>query len=264
VAVLDANCNFRLGDRPATRVLSGTNWYFTGGDMMLLDANNSGAYESSVTSTESCLFSSLLYDGPTPYKFALAADSKSIRLEPCPAPLAEVSLQPMGDQVQNITFAWEETKDQWQMVRAGAARGKVLAPPGNYRLYGCDLFTGGSGGQTVFAKGYKRAMQPTLAFRAGANNALQCGAPLQVNVTASNTRSASTAAGSGLVARVSSLVRTPNGQDTVRINAVVTGRGGETYSSYSMGLAGERPPKPTFTILGMNGKEAASGNLEFG
>jgi hypothetical protein len=46
---------------------------------------------------------------------------------------------------------------------------------------------------------------------------------------------------------------------------VTVGAGGETYQRYAKGKdLGQRPARPVFTILDANGKELASGNLEFG
>jgi hypothetical protein len=51
------------------------------------------------------------------------------------------------------------------------------------------------------------------------------------------------------------------------IQASVLGAGGEMYSSFFLkedkGKL-RQPPKPTFTVVTTDGKEVASGNMEFG
>ena len=57
--------------------------------------------------SEACPFGPILYLGGKAYKVALAPDCKSLRVEPWTETLAEVALQPRGDQVHNVTLAWE-------------------------------------------------------------------------------------------------------------------------------------------------------------
>jgi hypothetical protein len=265
LAVYDANANFRLGDRTSPRFYNNnTNWYFSGGDAILIDANNSGVYEVGSLTNESCPVASVLYHGPTPYKAVLAEDFKSIRLDPYAGPLTAVSVGPRGDQVRTVNLGWEETADQWQLIKPGVAGGKMQVPPGRYRLVGCELFTTGANGTPVLASGYKRDLEPTLAFRADQKNTLLCGAPLEVKVTAAANLATTLATGTALKDRVTAWLRSNEENKSVRINALVNGRGGEIYSSYAMGVEGSSPPKPKFSIAAKGGKEVASGNLEFG
>jgi hypothetical protein len=98
-----------------------------------------------------------------------------------------------------------------------------------------------------------------VSIVAGKANTLDCGAPLDIKVTA---------------ARVSATSQIMLGQDTgntkndseymLRINANVAGAGGEIYSTFQKGDGFRfQPPKPTFTIV-QAGKTVANGNLEFG
>jgi hypothetical protein len=264
LAFYDANSNLRLGDRPAPRLYNDTNWYFSGGDTILVDANNSGTCEVTLTNSEASPMGPLLYHGPTPCRVALADGRKSVRLDPYEGPLAEVLLKPLGEQVESLSLAWEETKDQWQLLKPEPFDAAVRVPPGRYRLTVCQLRATGTNGIPVFARGYKRTLQPTILFEAGRTNFLLCGAPLAVNVTASGDGSASAPAGEGLKERLFAWLRSFDHERAVHINAEVTGRGGEVYSSYSMGLADKEPSKPRFTVTGQGGKQIASGNLEFG
>ena len=142
VGIVDSDCSFRLGEtsRPQTYESNGEkNWYFAGGDSFLIDSDNSGNFKGSVGNDESAPFGSLLYLGAKPYKVVLAADDKSLAVEPWKGPLAELVLQPHGEQVSAIEVAWESAPDQWQLLQPGVENGKARVPPGSYRLIHCTL-----------------------------------------------------------------------------------------------------------------------------
>ena len=169
VGVFDGDSNLRLGDvsKPQTYRNPGEeeNWYFGQGDSLLIDADGSGAFEQDPFDTECCPFGPLLYVGATPYKVALTPDGKSLRVEPWTEALAEVALQPHGEQVCRVTLAWEQPNKQWQLVRAGVADGKIQVPPGNYRLYQCELLGKGAPRDQVMASGYQRVPRKPSALR---------------------------------------------------------------------------------------------------
>jgi hypothetical protein len=272
VGIVDGNSNFRLGDfNQPTTYQNGTetNWYFQGGDNFLVDNDGSGKFENSIGSSESAPFGPMLYLGAKPYKAVLAADSKSLALEPWTGPLAELALQPHGEQVSGIQVAWESAPGQWQLLQPGVENGKAKVPPGNYRLYTCTLKVENAAGETLILSGYKRTPKDTTMARADAATPFKCGAPLEVKVTsARDTRNmGSTASESGSF--LDWFFSRSAGSEPVLqqlIQASVLGAGGETYSSFFLQGKGNlrQPPKPTFTINTADGKEVASGNMEFG
>ena len=272
VGVVDGNSNFRLGElnQPTTYQNGAeTNWYFQGGDYFLVDNDGSGKFENSIGSSESAPFGPLLYLGAKPYKAVLAADSKSLALEPWTGPLAELALQPHGEQVNGIQVAWESVPGQWQLLQSGVENGKAQVPPGNYRLYTCMLKVKTTTGDTLNLSGYKRIPKDTTKAEAGASTPFKCGAPLEVKVTsARDTRnSGSSAPESG-----SFLDRFFSGSAGAEpvlqqlIQASVIGAGGEIYSGFNLQGKGNlrQPSKPTFTVVTTDGKQVASGNMEFG
>jgi len=263
VGVYDGNSNVRLGDvsRPLTMTSRGeTNWYFRPADILLVDAAGSGAFESDVFQSESGPFGPILYLADKPYEVALAPDDKSLRVQPWTAPLAEVALGPRGDQVCSVTLAWEQPDGQWQLVRAGVAEGKVRVPPGNYRLYACDLLGKAAPRDQVMAAATQRVPQAPVRFLAGQANALRCGAPLDIKVTAEKTK-----AGPLDLMRGAAGDSKLDSEFVLRINAEVQGAGGEGYSTYMKGEKFQaRPPRPTFTIVDGDGKKLADGKLEYG
>jgi len=271
VGIVDGNCNFRLGDIDhAINSQNGTvtNWYFQGGDYFLVDNDGSGKFESSIGSSESAPFGPMLYLGAKPYKAVLAADCKSLGLEPWTEPLAELALQPHGEQVNLIQVAWESAPGRWQLLQPGVENGKATVPPGNYRLYTCTIKVKTSSGETLVVSGYKRSPKDTIKADAGASTPFKCGAPLEVKVTSRrdpNVVATSPPESGSLWDRLFGNSGASNQPLQQLIQASVIGAGGETYSGFYLQDKGplRRPPKPVFTIT-TDGKRVASGNLEFG
>jgi hypothetical protein len=263
VGVFDGDSNLRLGDvsQPQTFTSNGEkSWYFRPGDSLLVDTDGSGRFENNVFQSEACPFGPILYLDGKAYKATLAPDCKSLRIEPWSETLAEVALQPNGDQVKNLTLAWEGPNGNWQLIRPAVTGGKVMVPPGNYRLYACSLVGGSGSRDQVMVSGMQRIPQTPVSIAAGQANTLDCGGPLQIKVTATKARAGT----SGLLIEDSSNA-TANSEPTLSINASFAGSGGEIYSTF---LKGDRfqskPPKPTFSIVQAGGKTVATGNLEFG
>ena len=263
VGVFDGDSNLRLGDVPQPSTSGNraqTSWYFRAGDYLLVDADGSGRFEDDVFQSEVSPFGSILYLGSKVYKVGLAPGGKSLRVEPWPEPLAELALQPRGDQVRNVTLAWKRTSGQWQLIRPTVTGGRLMVPPGDYRLYACNLLGKGPPGDHLMLSGTQRNAQTPVVVATGKVNTLNCGAPLEIKVTAAK----ATASERGPLFRRSGDARRDS-ESQLHINATVVGAGGELYSTF---LAGNRfqskPPKPTFSIADAGGRTVASGNLEYG
>jgi hypothetical protein len=263
VGVFDGDSNLRLGDVSQPQTLTSNDeksWYFRPGDYLLVDTDGSGRFENDLFQSEVCPFGPILYLGGKAYKIALAPDCKSLRVEPWSEPLAEVALQPHGDQVKHLTLAWEGPNGKWQLIRPAVTGGKVMVPPGNYRLYACSLVGGSGSRDQVMVSGMQRIPQTPVSIAAGQANKLDCGGPLQIKVTATKARAST----SGLLIEDSSNA-TANSEPTLRINANLAGSGGEIYSTFLKGDHFQsKPPKPTFSIVQAGGKTVDTGNLEFG
>jgi hypothetical protein len=263
VGVLDGDSNLRLGD-VAQPLTSGnraqTSWYFGTGDYLLVDADGSGRFQDDVYQSEVSPFGTLLYLGSRACKVGLAPGCKSLRVEPWPEPLAELTLHPRGDQVRNVTLAWKRPNGEWQLMRPTVTGGKAMVPSGDYRLYSCNLLRKGAPGDHLMLSGTQRNAQTPVTVSTGKGNNLICGAPLEIKVTAAK----ETASERGpLFKRLGDAFR--DSDFMVPINATVVGAGGELYSTF---LAGDhfqsKPPKPTFSIADAGGRTVAIGNLEYG
>ena len=263
IGVYDGNSNLRLGDIARAQTVTSrgeTTWYFPTGDSLLVDADGSGSFENDLFQSESAPFGPILYLGAKAYLVRLAPDCKSLRVEPWAGPLAEVALQPRGDQVHDVTLAWEQPGGRWQLIRPTVISGKVMVPPGSYRLYSCSLLGKGAPREQTMVSGMQRIPQPPLSVVAGKASTLDCGAPLEIKVTAARVR------GSSLELPSDEAADTKLGSDYVlRINANVVGAGGEVYSTFQKGSGFQsQPAKPSFTVVQAGGKTVARGNLEYG
>lgn len=266
VGIVDGNCNFQLGTagKPMFyRSGAETNWVFQGGDYFLVNNDGSGKFDNSIGNNESVPFGPVLYLGAKPCKAVLAADGTSLSLEPWAEPLSELSLQPHGDQVNEIQVAWESAPGQWQLLQPGVENGKAAVPPGNYRLYQCQIKAQTSGGETLTMNGTKRNAQDTTKAEAGAPTPFKCGAPLVIKVAATRENNVVPTAPGSSSPTFRFFTEQPL-QENIQASAI--GAGGETYSGfYLQGKGGLRqPPKPVYAITTSDGKQVESGDMEFG
>ena len=212
-------------------------------------------------------FGPILYLGAKPFKAVLAADCKSLALEPWAAPLGELALQPHGSQVAVIQVAWENPSGQWQLLQPGVENGKAVVPAGHYWLYTCQIKAKTASDETLVLSGYKHVPKEITKVEAGVSAPFKCGPPLEIKVTASRDSSVvvATTAGS-VISRIfgnSSAAKQPLQE---RIQASVIGAGGEMYSSFYLQDKTNlrQPPNPTYAIKTADGKLVESGNMEFG
>jgi hypothetical protein len=262
VGVFDGDSNLRLGDvaQPQTYTSGGeTMWFFRPGDNFLVDANGSGRFERDAFDTKARPFGPLLYFGAVPYKVTLTPDNKALRIEAWTGPLAEVVLQPHGDQVRSVTLAREQADDQWQLLCPGVVAGRIKVPPGNYRLSSAVLASQAGSQEGVMVSAFQRTPKEPFSFVQGKANQLRCGAPLDVKVTADKRTPASWER-PGTAPK-----RSTDSDFVLTINATVRGGDGEIYAAFNKtGKGGGVPPKPAFTVTDAAGKKLVSGNLEFG
>jgi hypothetical protein len=272
VGIVDGNCDLRLGGFIQPTVYksgSESNWYFQGGDYFLVNNDGAGKFTSSIGSDSSVPFGPVLYFGAKPYKAALAADCKSLALEPWTAPLAELALQPQGGQVSQIQVAWESAPGQWQLLQPGIENGKAAVPPGNYWLYTCQIKVKTSADETLIMSGYKRVPKDITKAQAGASAPFKCGPPLEIKVTSrrdANAVAAPVQQSGSVFSRLFGNSGNSNPPLQQLIQASVIGAGGEMYSGFYLQDKGNlrQPPKPTFAIFTADGKQVDSGNMEFG
>lgn len=275
LALYDGNANVEMGDpwKPY-HYSSGArdkSWYFSHSDYVLQDHDGSGRYDADFANSEGQPLGPILYLGAVPYQLRLAQDRRSVQVDPWPAPLAEVTLSPYGEQVDQISLAWESSPGDWLLIKPGIKDEQIKVPPGNYRLYSCVLSAPLDEQEKIMASATRRVLKDAVKFEAGKTNSLACGAPLEVQVTAElqKNRTAAPSPARGIWAAVRrwlSKAGAPDQRSVLRINASVTGAGDEPYSSFfkATGKQLKEPPKPRFSITTSDGKEVAAGNLEFG
>ena len=269
VDLVDTDCNFKIGDteRPVTSQSavagSAATWSFQGGDRFLVDWNGSASAQNSVVDDQSCSFGSILALDGQPYKVALAADFKSLSLDPSTEPMAELALS-HPEQISSLHVAWEKSPGEWVLLKPSIVNGTAKVPPGNYRLYSVSLKAKAASGDFVVMSGTKRVPGAGIKAVAGAATLFKCGAPLELGLTAQQTRGVSSTS-SSVLGSLSTALLGQSGPE-VNIQATILGAGGETYSRpYLMSSKGGlvTPPGPTFAVMS-EGKQVDSGSMEFG
>lgn len=272
VGIVDGNCDFRLGGINQPTIYKNgaeSNWVFQSSDYFLEDNDGTGKFVNSIGSNESAPFGPLLYLGAKPYKAVLTADCKSLALEPWTGPSGDLALQPHGEQVSSIQVAWESAPGQWQLLQPGVENGKATVPAGNYRLYACQIKAKTGAGETLILSGTKRSLKETTQAQADANTPFKCGSPLQIKVESSRDTSVATTSVPESRSLLSRLLGSSGSSEQFlqqRIQASVTGAGGETYSGFYLQDKGNlrQPANPTFAVFSTDGKQVDSGNMEFG
>ena len=171
-------------------------------------------------------------------------------------------MRPHGEQVQDLSLAWERAKGQWELLDLPVADGKVKVPPGNYRLSGCAVAAKSDRGEPVVALGSKHVMGIRQIFTVGKANTLRCGAPLRVWASAMKSKPRD-----WVLERQGTTAMDPkmDSEFVLDISAEVLGVNDETYASFRMAQEFKpMPAKPAFTVADVGGKVVGSGNLEFG
>jgi hypothetical protein len=264
IAIMDGNASMTLGDTSTPMTYqNGDNepksWYFRPGDVFLVDEDKSGTFERGSFERETAPFNSILYIGPNAFKVTPSANFASVQVAPWSDALAEVTMQPCGEQIRSLALAREVKADQWELIKVWAEKGKIRVPPGNYRLYGCQIMAANAQNEMFAAEGMLREFRKPSAFAVDSNNTLKCGAPLQIKATATK-RKPESYEDNRLGAKGDK-----DSEFVLTVNSTVVGQGGEVYSTYGQGakLQGLKN-KPTVAIADSDGKTLKNGNMEFG
>ena len=267
VGVVDGDANLHLGDvsKPETYTSGAEeNWYFPPADSYLQDRDGSGKFENNAINTESSPFGSMLYFGATPYRATLAEDYASLRVEPWPDALAELRIQPQGEQVGDVFLAWKTQANDWVLLKAGVAQGTTKVPPGNLRFYGCVLAAQSPGNELLMIGGSYRKLGRTVKAQADQTATLCCGPPLEMKVSTLK-RDMSDLSSTLDLSSEDNESAGPMSDVVLQIRAQLVGVAGEIYSAFATGKSlSDEPPKPHFAVLTKEGRTVVSGNLEFG
>jgi len=268
LGLLDGNCNLKLGDvsKPTMYNSSeGSQWYFAPGDFFLRDKNHNGRFDNDQCEQESEFLSNLIYFNGKPYNITISPDYDSVKVESYSSDMATLDIQPKGAQIKQLVVAHEAEKGNWRAFHAGVVEGKVKVPPGNYRLYSCVVGGENASKNLVMAGGYQRVTTTPVKAESGKEVVLKCGGPIELQVTAQKQQGGRTSSGGLMDAAISLFAGTGSSTPPeLRINMTAKGAGGEVYSGFQSGTSGRSPVTPSFKVFGDDGKQVASGNLEFG
>jgi hypothetical protein len=255
IALVDASGNFRFGDKTEVGLLKmpdGEQLCMPQqmGDTILRDRNGSGKFESDAMNSEADPLSSVVYFGANPYTLTVSDDLAKVAVEPYSGPMGELAIQ-NGAKIEAVALARETSADKWEALTLPGSSGKVKVPAGTYQLLGCQLAgKEGNGAVTMAGGRNNRTKSTAFSVEAGKSATLKCGPPLQLQVQAERRTP-------GLLTAIFA-----GGSRAIDINLSVAGAGGEIYNVFRKGDGEADPPK--FKILDEQGKEIASGNLEYG
>ena len=249
IALVDGDCNLRIGDKPAAQEQQiGPNertTYFSPADTILRDRDGTGKYQNE---TDAECFGNIIYFGPAPYNMTLAKDMAAVQLEPYSGPTGELTAA-NGDKVGALTVAWESAPGKWEPLSPDVSSGKAKVPAGSYRLYACALTAKAGDGATLMISGTNRTGKAsTVKVAEGKSAALECGTPIDLQVKAEKREGPT------------------RGASMLSINVSIVGAGGEVYNSFAK-MANGQPAQldpPKFKVLDQKEQILASGQLEFG
>lgn len=259
IAFVDGSCNMKIGDSGVFQSMtSGSEiyWNLPYGDAVLRDLDGSGKFEADTVNREMEYLASLMYFGSDPYKVTLSEDYKTVRFDPFDGPMGEMALA-KDQKVAALVMGRELEKGEWEAVSPDPLADKIRMPVGKYRMYVCVVSAKDENDATVSAMGMNRKAAGFVEIKEGETAGLTCGAPIDLRVQAKKQSNSGGILGS--------LIGTaPTSQ--ININVEVAGAGGEVYSTF-MKIAKEgytQPSPPKFKVLDAEGKEIASGQLEYG
>jgi len=256
IGIFDANCNFQLGDKSQMQLLKtpqGENRDLQWGDAVLRDRSGSGKPATALAGTLVEPYSELVYVGPNPYTMTLAKDLTTVALEPYSGPVGELQVK-NGESMALLIMARESAPGQWEALSPDVASGKAKVPVGTCALYSCVVAGKDSGNALVAATGMNADSKKTLKITEGKSATLVCGAPLEFKVQAQK----ESGGGGGFLGALVS-----GGTSNLLISAQILGAGGEAYRTFARS-DGQAVGGPKFKVLGQNGKELGSGQLQFG
>ncbi|MCX8036252.1 MAG: hypothetical protein N3D11_04185 [Candidatus Sumerlaeia bacterium] len=257
IAFRDANCNLRLGDKPVIHLFDaadGSGVRMDGGDVLLCDLDGSGKFDISEIAGESQPFTDLLYLGANPYTIRLAEDLTAVFLEPYNGATGEL-LVPTNSRVAQATFARKTAPEQYGLLVVDFSAGKAKVPVGDYRLIQCVVAGEAKDGAKIMTGSAFAASKTSLNVAERQSATVPMGAPISLRPEVEKHGSSS-----GLLRALL------GGGQTVSISAKIVGAGGETYSTFmkfAKGKADQLDP-PKFKVRTLDGKELASGQLEYG
>mgnify|MGYP001765755310 CR=1 FL=1 len=265
IAVVDGNCNFKLGESAqmleANRGQGRQSYYLYGRDWFLRDFNNDGRFVRTLGDTEAEHFSALIDVGGQPFSTALSDDLKSLRLEPYAGSVGKVKVEAL---VTGFIVGWEKAEGQWEAVTPAIQNGFATLPAGKLRLCACSVGAKNPEGRWVRGESSDVGTK-TFNVAPGGESALELGPPFKLQIT--YTKGSNRGESGGALGAVRSLFGGSGGSSAtvLQMNVTTSGAAGEQYSSFIQeGVRTGTVPPPKFEIIDENSKVVGTGNFEYG
>lgn len=262
IGLVDCNGNLHIGDNAKIVVIRrglgrGDALDDQLADAILRDRNGNGRIDFDVCENESEPYTNRVCIGSKVYEMSVAADLRSIRLEPYPGPVGEVAIAGHPETIRTVTLAWQEEPFKWHPVTPAIVNGKAVVPAGTYHLFSCVVAQSNGDGTIAMTKGQVDTTKDVFEVVSGKTAALRCGMPLELRVQAERRslphedRAATATAGTA--------------DPPLLIGVELVGAGDELYYAHVKGKdLTVLPPPPGFRILDARGNEVASGKFEYG
>lgn len=253
--LVDSNFNQRLGEKVSVDVRElddGSYLHWEQFDRILRERDDSGRCRSFAWLHGEDYLSSLICFGANPYRFTLADDLSSVRLEPYSGPTGDLDVP---DHVKALSLFWRGPDGEWAFLAIEPKDGKVKIPEGNCYLLTCVVASKLEGGDTIGGFAFKAAkLSDPPRIVAGKTTSLICGPPLVPEVNA------------GMRADRPAVASRGGGPPCLEFSIKTTGAAGEEYVPW---LFSRFSPEgvvtkisPRFRILDEDDKEVASGRLD--
>lgn len=260
IGIVDGSCNMTLGDEALFQVNqrgSDVYWALPYADAVLRDRNGSGKFEMNVVNQEAEPLSSLIFVGNKPFEIALSRDLESVRIEPYSKATGQLVIAEDRN-ADSVLLGRKLSGNRWEAISVEPAGEPITVPAGEYRLHSCVVADSVEGDTIIAAAGTNRTTGGTVEVEEGGSAQLTCGAPLDLRVTADKRGQQS----GGVLGALTG----GGAPSQVNINVQVLGSAGEFYSRfYKIEESGmTQPAPPAFEIQDEQGKQIASGSLEYG
>lgn len=262
VAIVDNNANLRVGDLCIPEPEFTDEWILTAGtgDRFVTDRAAFGI--SSINEP----FAELLYIGFQPYRVELSSDWKTLRVEPWPGPLAHLSLQPRGNQIEWLHLFLQDAAGQWQLVGVPVTNGAARVPAARYGLMSVVLRGKNKSGETLKIASESQPRTNTFVAVPGSSNTLVLGPPLMLHANVETRAEPDQYAPESKLGSLLRRLFTARQHELV-VRATVLGQGGEQYGGFWVEPASADrkwiEPGPRVVVL-VDKRQVYSGNLEFG
>jgi len=184
IALLDGNCNFRLGDAPRLATgaeLLGRDWEQTPADFILRDRPRSGQFARGSAEHAPEFWANPAYFDGKPYTLTPSPDGSRLGVEPYAGPTGTLEVSGPAP-IRTLVLARALRGGEWDAVTLSPGSGALTVPAGTYRLLRCVFAAQETNGMWTVARAHASPQQKEIRVQAGTSASLECAVPLELHV----------------------------------------------------------------------------------